>query len=161
MSYVKLSDLGNLDLTFDSEEAPVPAKKKRIAEPTREEVEVEEKRKRGGRNPDPRLKSRERGRKESQESGAYPKNIPREVPSVPSVPPSEEHEWLETDELLYGPGGPPPLANGGVATYPSPAGGAPVEKENKGIEKYLPYLAGMALVGFLIFFWIQKRRASE
>ena len=177
--YVRLSDLDSANLTFDADEMPTPVqKKKNIAEPTREEMEVEERRKRGASKRVPRASKGVRRRQipPEEEEGGYP-FAPGEGPGGPPPPPgslggppSEPGGWSDIDEALYG--GPSPTPSGGnSAQGPPPAAyppqvyshpGTPTspKPEKKGIEEYLPYLAGFVILGFAIYYLIQKRNSE-
>jgi hypothetical protein len=173
--YVRLSDLESANLTFDADEMPAPVqKKKNIAEPTREEMEVEERRKRGTNKKASRQPKgvRRRQMPPEEEEGGYP-FAPGEGPDDPAYqqPPPNGPPGGDIDEALYGPSapsgnpthGPPP-----TPAYPPPGYAHPghlgvheqPKPEKKGVEEYLPYLAGFVILGFAIYYLIQRRNSE-
>ena len=157
--YFRLSDLGEADMTFDAETPPQPEKRKRIAEPTREEIEVEERRKKGGakRPPRPSVRLRsdprdDRGNRETHEPVIEPGE------GYPIAPPGAG-AGSTVDDILYGGPPPPSVVTGpGIQGYPVMPGPPLTEKSKEKVIDYLPYIAGIAILGFLIFFLVQKRR---
>lgn len=130
--YFRMSDLGEADMTFDAEPPPSKEPRRRIAEPTAEQINIEKKRRKGA------------------------KSFSGEIEKPEPLHEDPYEETGDVDALLYGAHGASPP----VTFTPPPEQHAPHPSPKPKKADYLPYLAGMAVLGFLIFFIIQKRRGA-
>lgn len=135
--YFRISDLGEIDMTFDSEPPPPKEKRTRITEPTKEQLVVEKRRKKSAKNFS--------GSKKDEQVPEDPYEAPNDSP------PSS----VDIDELLYG--GPPIFTE--HTDPPKMIAPDPSLPKKKKMD-FLPYVAGMAILGFLIFFLVQKKRSN-
>lgn len=149
--YFKLSDLGETDMTFDPQDPPPPPSRRRaVAEPSQREIEIERKRQLGERSRSGRTRTRRPKREDPrdyQDPGEYP---PIEDISISDLGPVGQGQTA--DDILYG--GAAPSMPGG---YPQPP---PPKPEGGSMENILPLLAGVAILGFVFYFMMMKRRSE-
>lgn len=154
--YAKLSELGEIDLTFDQEDAPETPKQKRksAAEPTQEELEIERRRRKAppqrtkGRAPPP---SRRRNPPPEEMDDGFERPHFDPAGWVPSQgAPTQNPGWADVDNALYG----------GPMTLPTQVQPRPPPKKG-GVEDYLPFAAGALILGTAAFFMIKARSKGD
>ena len=164
--YAKLSELGEIDLTFDQEDAPETPKQKRrtAAEPTREELEIERRRRKvppqrtkgrapppsRRRNPPPELEESEDGFEQPHfdPTSSHPGFDPNGWAPTQGAPP-QNPGWTDVDNALYG--GPMAL----------PTQRQPPPPKKRGVEDYLPFAAGALILGTAAFFMIKAKSKGD
>jgi len=178
--YARLSDLGEIPLTFDQEDEPDHARDKsrrgKTADPTDEELEMDRRRKPPPKNrkvgrtkPVPRGRSDELEQEQLLEymdpegaGGVSGFEDPVGVPALPQdhppgaligAPAHLTPGWQQIDAALYG------NLNSPFVTGPPPL--APKKVKTKAIEDYLPYLAAAIFIGAAAFFLYKKRPGSN
>lgn len=179
--YARLSDLGEIPLTFDQEDEPDHAHDKsrrgKTADPTDEELEMDRRRKPPPKNRKvDRKRSIPRGRSDeleqeqlldymdSEGAGGFedPVGSPTHGPppgALIGAPaplgqgPLPSGGWQQIDAALYG------NLNSPFVTGLPPL--APKKVKNKAIEDYLPYLAAAIFIGAAAFFLYKKRPGSN
>lgn len=148
--YARLSDLGEIDLTFDQEEAPeTPKQRKRnAAQTTSEELEMDKRRRKipvqksKGRAPPP--SSRPSLEDEDVPFGGLGEFNPG---SSFDPPPFNGVQWeTQLDQDVYG-------------GFPHPPPPPPVKQ--KSIDDYLPYVAILILLGAGGFFLMKKKSGTN
>lgn len=155
--YFKLSDLGETDMTFDPQDPPPPPSRRRaVAEPSQRELEIERKRQLGERSRSGRNRPR---RPKREDPGDY--RDPGEYLPIEGSP--EELGGQTADDILYGGAAPsipgvyaPGSSPGG---YPQPSTPSP-KPEGGSMENILPLLAGVAILGFVFYFMMMRRRSE-
>lgn len=174
--YARLSDLGEIDLTFDQEDAPETPKQRRksAAEPTRDELEIDKRRRRAP----PAQRAKGKAPPSSRRRNAPPENdfdtldddgfTRPSLDNRPNIedrnldfdPPTERFVggtgqnqppfgWTDVDNALYG----GPMA----APLPPPP---PPPKKNS-VEDFLPYVAGILILGAATFFVIKAKTKNS
>lgn len=164
--YFKLSDLGETDMTFDPQDPPPPPSRRRaVAEPSQREIEIERKRQLGERSRSGRTRTRRPKREDPEDyrdpGGYTQKGIHEGYPPIEGSP--EELNGQTADDILYGGAAPsipgvyaPGSSSGG---YPQPPAPSP-KPESGTMENILPLLAGVAILGFVFYFMMMKRRSE-
>lgn len=164
--YFKLSDLGETDMTFDPQDPPPPPSRRRaVAEPSQRELEIERKRQLGERSRSGRNRPR---RPKREDPGDYPSGYPSKDyrdpgEYLPIEGSPEELGGQTADDILYG--GAAPSIPGVYAPGSSPGGysqpSTPSPKPEGGsMENILPLLAGVAILGFVFYFMMMRRRSE-
>jgi hypothetical protein len=143
--YVRLSDLGETELTFDAEQAPPLDKRKRIAEPSREEMVLEERRKRTYSDKKPSSQER---RKRREETPIEDRDLDHESKNFDHI-----------DNVLYE----TPVGASASHQVPLPSPPPTITQDNPnqkfkgGVIEILPYVAGVVILAALIFLMSRNR----